>query len=171
MPAVAIDDGELVALLLTVTVPVNRPVDCGAKVTVRVPDWPAAIVAPFRPPLALNPLPLTDTAEMVTVELPVFFTLTVCVCFAPIASLPKLKLDDDSERLRVVVPPLPVNGTVSVASDAELLNTNPPLTLPVASGAKNTVKPVVAPGARVLGRLNADELKYGPFTVALEIVR
>jgi len=39
-----------VALLATVTVPLKAPVDFGAKMIFSVARWPAARVAPVRPP-------------------------------------------------------------------------------------------------------------------------
>ena len=63
--------GEFVALLLTVTLPVASPFAAGAKVMVKVVDWPALRMSPFAP-LALNPAPAIETCEMVILAFPAF---------------------------------------------------------------------------------------------------
>ena len=82
--------GELVALLVTVTLPERFPVVVGANVTLKEVDCPAARVTGCAEPLALNPAPLMLICETDTLELPVFARVTLCVPLAPIVMLPKL---------------------------------------------------------------------------------
>ena len=84
--------GEFVALLTTETLPVTLPAAVGANVTLRVAAWLAARVSGRVKPLPLNPAPETFTCEMVTLELPLFVSVTVCVLLVPTNTLPKLKL-------------------------------------------------------------------------------
>jgi hypothetical protein len=93
VPLMAIVAGELVALLVTVTEPVTLPVAAGAKVTFKAADCPAARTVLEETLLALKPAPKAVTPEIVTLELPVFLSVTPRVLVAPVSILPKLKLD------------------------------------------------------------------------------
>ena len=71
-------DGELVALLAIVTLaPLTAPPDVGANVTVSGTDCPGVRTVPFRIPLALNPVPVTVTLEIVTFAFPLLVTEVV----------------------------------------------------------------------------------------------
>src|SRR5437879_2132977 len=76
VPLMEIVAGELVALLATVTVPVTLPVDVGAKVTFKAADCPAARTVLEETLLELKPPPEVLTPEIVTLELPVFLSVT-----------------------------------------------------------------------------------------------
>ena len=67
-------------LELTVTLPLEEPVACGAKDTVKLVLWPAANVVGVVSPLRLNPVPLTAAWEMVTLVPPVLVILSEAVC-------------------------------------------------------------------------------------------
>ena len=108
LPETAIELGEFVALLAMLMFPVTLPVTCGANSTFNIADWPAAMVAPAKPLLTLNPLPLTLIEDTVTLELPLFVTVTPTVLITFSSSLPKFRLLLDSDRLRVVVLPVPL---------------------------------------------------------------
>lgn len=69
MPTSETLTGELVALLLIVTLPVSRPLDDGVKVVVKMVDWPGLKMSPLAP-LELNPAPAIATCEMVTIAFP-----------------------------------------------------------------------------------------------------
>src|SRR5882724_6448153 len=69
--------GEFVALLLTVMLPVALWASVGANATVSVTDWLGLKVVPPLTPLALNPVPVTVTLEIVTSEFPVFVRVVV----------------------------------------------------------------------------------------------
>lgn len=68
--------GEFVALLVTVTVPDTVTADVGVNITPSVADCPAPIVCPAVTPDELNPVPVTLTEVIVTVELPLFVSVT-----------------------------------------------------------------------------------------------
>src|SRR5437667_10549727 len=89
--------GELVALLVTVTLPERLPVVVGANVTLKEVDCPAARVTGSAKPVALNPAPLMLICETDTLELPVFARVTLCVPLAPVVMLPKLSEAGDAE--------------------------------------------------------------------------
>ena len=88
--------GELVALLVTVTLPERLPVVVGANVTLKEVDCPAARVTGSAKPVALNPAPLMLICETDTLELPVFARVTLCVPLAPEVMLPKLSEAGDA---------------------------------------------------------------------------
>jgi hypothetical protein len=75
-----------------VTDPLMVPVACGENETVNDADWPAASVNGTFRPLAVNPVPLTVTVEMLALEPPEFNTTAFCVCEVPTCTLPKLRL-------------------------------------------------------------------------------
>ena len=162
--------GELVALLVIVIFPLTLPVTCGAKTAFNWALWPAAMVAPATPPVALNPAPLTLTCETVKLELPVFFTVTVCVVVPPTTSFPKFKLLDERESVRVALAPVPVKAIVSVGFVPLLFSVTPPVTLPEAVGEKATVMLFVCAAANVTGTVMPLSLNPVPLTAALEIV-
>ena len=84
--------GEVVALLMTATLPVTLPVAAGAKVTFKVVVWPGVRVVPVGTPLALKPAPETLMFEIATLELPEFWRVTGRVLLALVFTFPKLKL-------------------------------------------------------------------------------
>lgn len=63
---------------VTVSVPLALPAEAGAKVTLKLALCPAASVAEVDP-LKVNPVPLTATLEMVTVEPPVLVTVSASI--------------------------------------------------------------------------------------------
>jgi hypothetical protein len=67
---------ELVALLVTVTLPIRIPEADGAKDTFKVAELPAANVKPEETPLALSPAPESVTFEMETLEAPLLVSIT-----------------------------------------------------------------------------------------------
>lgn len=171
VPATNTEFGELVALLIIVTVPVTLPVTVGAKTTFISAVCPAAIVAPTKPPLIPNPVPVIPTCEMVRLEFPVFFTATPRGIEPPTTSFPKFRLDVDSEMVRVALPPVPLKAMVYVGFEALLLIVTLPVTLPEAVGANATVKLFVPEAASVSGTVMPLILNPVPLTVALEIVK
>ena len=77
VPLSEIVAGELVALLVTVTLPERLPVVDGAKLTVSVTLWPAARVTAPEKPLTVNPAPVMAACEMVTPPVPLFVSAIV----------------------------------------------------------------------------------------------
>jgi hypothetical protein len=91
VPVRATVAGEPTALLAIEIDPVAPPAAVGENVVLKVALAPAATVI-GKLPLTLNPLP-EDVAELiVSVALPEFVKLTVCVPLAPTFTLPKLML-------------------------------------------------------------------------------
>lgn len=83
-------DGEFVALLLTVMLPLADPLADGANVEVNVVVWPGVRMIPLAL-LELKPAPATSTCEIVTSELPAFVSVTFCVPVLDTFTLPKFK--------------------------------------------------------------------------------
>jgi hypothetical protein len=90
VPLKVIVEGELVAVLTTVTLPGRLPVEVGANLTLSVADCPAARLRGSVIPLVLYPAPLTLICEMETLEFPVLEIVTLCVALVPVVRLPKL---------------------------------------------------------------------------------
>ena len=86
--------GEFVALLATETLPVTLAAPEGEKVAVKVAVCPRARMAPEEIPEALKPGPETVTFEIVTLEFPVFVSVTLCLLLLDTFRLPKLKEDE-----------------------------------------------------------------------------
>lgn len=120
VPVIEIVAGELVALLATVTPPVTLPVNDGAKVTFKVADCPGVSTVPEDTLLVLKPVPVALTLEMVTLELPEFFSVTPSVLLPLVSMFPKLKL------VGLTLSEAVAAFTVSVAA---LLVTLPPVLL------------------------------------------
>lgn len=64
-------------MLVTLTLPLTAPPELGANDTASGTDCPGVKTVPLIIPLALNPAPVTPTPEIVTLELPAFFTVVV----------------------------------------------------------------------------------------------
>ena len=81
-PASEIDIGEFAAVLITDALPVAFPATVGVNVTLKLAACPADSVTSGAEPLRLNPGTATLTCEMLTAELPVFVSVTLCVALA-----------------------------------------------------------------------------------------
>jgi hypothetical protein len=104
---------------------------------------------------------------MVRLEFPVFLIPTTSGIDPPTTSLPKLKLDVESDMMRVAEPPLPLSAAFKVGLDALLETVNVPVTLPVAVGAKFTVTLNVCPEEIVAGSVIELRLNPVPLTLTL----
>ena len=71
------------ALLETAIDPDRLPVAVGANVTPKELDWPAASVSGRVGVAAVKPEPVTVIAEILTLDVPVFEILAVCVALVP----------------------------------------------------------------------------------------
>ena len=94
-------EGEFVALLLMVTVPVTLPAAVGANTTFSTADLLGANTWLGLIPLVLNPAPVTLTAEIVTFEFPVLVTVTLSELLVFTFTLPKPRLDGFTDRENV----------------------------------------------------------------------
>src|ERR1700693_4076397 len=84
-------DGELVALLLTVILPLAAPLAEGANVEVSVLVCPGVRVMPLAP-VELKPAPATTTCAIVTLEFPALVMVMFCALLLDTFTLPKFKL-------------------------------------------------------------------------------
>ena len=136
------DAGELVALLTTETLPVAAPVTEGSKLTVKVANCPGASDEGAGIPLAVNPLPVTLTCEMLTEVLPVFVKVTALeLLVVPTRIFPKFKLLALGESCNVCAVPAPLSAIFALGVFAALLRTvTLPVALPPVSGEKETAR-------------------------------
>lgn len=163
--------GELVALLVTVTLPETLPVAVGANATVKEVDWLAARVRGSPSPVTLKPLPVTLSFERVTLALPLLLSVTVCVALEPVVTLPKLSEVGEAEIWRTCATPVPDSGTDTDAVGELFPSVSVPENVPAAVGAKLTVHAAEPPAATVSGTVRPDKEKPVPDTVAWETVR
>jgi len=170
VPVSPAEFGELVALLINVTVPRTIPVAFGANTTFNSAVCPAATVLPLTPLVTLNPVPVTLIWEMVRLEFPVFLIASCSGLVPPTISFPKFRLEEPSEIVLVALAPVPLNAMVYVAFVALLLMVTVPVTLPEADGPNATVKLDVCPADSVLGKEIPLSLNPVPLTVMLEMV-
>ena len=84
--------GELVALLVTVTLPVTLAAVAGVKVTFNVAVCAGVKICPVVTPLAVNPAPEMLTLETVTFEFPAFVNVTLSMLLLPMLTFAKPKL-------------------------------------------------------------------------------
>jgi hypothetical protein len=83
---------ELVALLVTVTVPGRLPAAAGVKVTFSVATCPGVTICPVLTPLAAYPAPEMLTPETVTFEFPALVKVTLRMLLLPRLTFAKFKL-------------------------------------------------------------------------------
>ena len=158
--------GELVALLMIVTLPVAAPVDVGAKLTVNLADCPDVKVVFDATPLALYPGPEAVTCEIVMLEFPVFVTVMFCELVLPGGTFPKLRLVGFKVKISAVDTPVPLSGMERGEAGALLARLIPPLVFPVVFGAKETLNVVLPLGVMVVGMVSPEMLKPAPDTPA-----
>jgi hypothetical protein len=143
--------GESVALLVMATpAPLTVPAVVGAKVTVRVADWPGVSTVPLEIPLALNPAPVTVTPEIVMFELPLFVTDVVSELSVPSPTLPKDKLDGLAPSDGAAMAPVPDRLMTSGDGVPFVMSVILPFTVVAEDGVKTALKLVFAPAAIVV---------------------
>jgi hypothetical protein len=95
--------------------PLTMPLDCGAKIVVRVMLWFGLSVSGGTSPLMLNPVPDTIARKIVRLSFPVLFSTTDCDVVLPSGTLPKFTEEG-----------LAVSCAVAVAANRKILKkTNP----------------------------------------------
>ena len=156
--------GELVALLVTETVPEKVAADAGVNFTASVAVCPAPIDSPFAAPDALNPAPVTFTVPIVTVELPPLVSTTFCELLLPTVTFPNATPFVLAVSDIVVATPVPESGIAVGEVAALLVSDIDPETAPAPVGANATLKVVFPPLAIVAG--NASPLMLNPVPVA-----
>jgi len=154
---------------LIVSVPLAAPAAVGANITLNVALCPAVIVAGRLGPVKLNPLPLADALETVTLTPPVLVIVTGTVLLVPTVTFPKLTLlgfavSEPAAR------PVPDNEMLSGELDPSDTMATEPLTAPALAGIKFTVKVTLWFAFRVTGRLSPLIEKPAPLAVACEML-
>jgi hypothetical protein len=143
-------DGEVDAFETIAMLPLAAPGVSGVKVVEKVKLCPAVRVRGVLKPLMPNPVPLKVTFEMMTLEPPELIKAAVCVPVLPTCTVPKLTgpaLRDPGAT------PTPDRGMVSVDAGLLVVIARFTLLLPAAWGENTTLNEVLAPAARVSGRL------------------
>ncbi len=170
VPESAIVWGEFDALLAIVTEPVTVPPVVGAKVTFSVALWFGVRINPAFTPESLNPAPVTLIAEIVTFELPVFFSETFCESLAFKVTFPNATLEGLAVRPAVAAAPVPVNARARGEFGALLEREIEPVTAPAAVGPNATLNDADWPGCTVNGVVRPVTLKPVPVTLYDETV-
>jgi hypothetical protein len=115
--------------------------------------------------------PVAFTADMVTLEFPVFVKEELKSELLPTLTLPKLRLGVLKVNSCVPASPDPLNAIVSVELGALLVSEIEPVTAPAVPGAKTALNVVLEPAGIVIGALRPLMLNPVPTTVAFEITR
>lgn len=98
--------------------------------------------------MTLKPAPVTLAAEILTLDPPVFDTVSVCVWLPPTVTVPRFMLLGAAVRVPGVIP-VPLSDTFTVGLEAFELMASVELNAPAAVGVNETVKFTAAPGDRV----------------------
>ena len=166
---------SLVALLITLIVPLAAPEAVGFSEAVRLALLPAARVNGAEIPETVIPAPEAVTDETVTDELPEFAILMVWVVAVPVGTLPKTTLGGVAVRVEpveveVAAVPVPLHPIASEESVALLLMVNAPEAFPAAAGLKIALRLALAPAERVKGRETAESESPAPVIETAETV-
>jgi hypothetical protein len=162
--------GEPLALLTTVTVPASLPAAVGAKFTSKVRLCFGVSVAGVLAPLKLKPAPLSPICVICTVPFPEFVTVTGSVEELPVFTFPKVTSDVLNESANVAATPVPLRLTTAGEFGALLATVRLPFTAPADCGANSTLKLLVWPAAKEIGRASGPMLYPLPPTLAWVIV-
>src|SRR5258708_2478208 len=108
---------------------------------------------------------------MLTLELPVLVSVTLCAALLPTVTSPKLRLVGLALSCKVAATPVPLSGMFAGEPGALLTSETPPVTPPGFTGENATLKLVLWLGARVRGIVNPLNANPLPETVACEIER
>ena len=114
-------------------------------------------------------MPLAVTAVRLTDVPPVLVTVSCKLLLLPTGTLPKVRLDGDSERVPAVTP-VPAKAAVSAPLFVEEVTESVPVAEPAEAGVNTTEKFATCPGASVNGTEIPDSENPAPDTVAAEIV-
>ena len=153
---------------VTVTVPLALAADNGAKVTLKVALCPAESVAGVEIPVTPKPVPLTPTCDMVSVDPPVFVTVSDNTCLLPTVTVPKFRLVGFDPSAPWVTP-VPDNCRDSEGFGASEVIVTLPLALPAVSGENVAVNVVLCEALRANGVVMPLNLNPVPLTEACEM--
>src|SRR5947207_4288789 len=160
--------GEFDALLRKVRLALVAPLALGVKVTVKVADWPTAIVFGRVIPESTNSL-LLLLPEVTVTDAPVAVRLPGSGRPTPTVTVPKLSVRGATVSWPCAVP-VPVMPMLRVEFVASEITARFPLTAPVPVGANLAVNVTLWPALRVVGRVRPVIEKPVPVTFACEIV-
>ena len=161
VPDRAIVKVELEASETMVTEPVALPAACGAKLTVNVVLCEGLSVSGVVRPVNPKPAPLTEACETETGDPPMLVSVTVCVCWLPTVTLPKVSLAGLRESCPELVAAVPVPVRLRVVVfEASLVMVTDALKAPTVSGQNVRLTVVLCPDASVSGRLGEVREKY-----------
>ena len=122
-------------MLDTVIVPVALPAAAGLKITPNVRLCPAVRVTGVPAPVRVNPAPLSVICKTVTLALPEFFTVTLCVDDEPVFTFPKPRLVVLNVSNCVAAIPVPLRLITAGELGALLTMVTLPLAVPADVGA------------------------------------
>jgi hypothetical protein len=131
--------GEFVALLITEIDPLTAPAAVGEKTVLNVVVEPAAIVTGTVRLVTLKPVPEVVIFEILTLVLPVFVSVTVCVLLLPRFTFPKLRVVVLAESCNAPATPVPLIAMVLGELGALLTNETLPVTAPALAGENATL--------------------------------
>ena len=171
VPVSGIDKLGFEAFDVTVTVPVNVPVDVGANFTVKVVLCPDVNVTGGVIPEMLNPVPDAPTAEIVALAPPVFLIVSVWLELCPTVMFVKVKLVGDAVSTAAAATAVPVKGIAKLGFEASDVTVTVPLNVPAEVGANFTVNVVLCPAVSVTGGVIPETLNPVPDAATAEIVR
>lgn len=173
VPLKLIVNGDPLALLVTVTVPVALPTAVGVNFAVKLRVWEAATVAGVLTPVKLNPVPLTAMLETVAAAFPVFVRVICWVALLLVETLPKFTLAGLALNCPTAVDdPVPAKVTTAVGVVGSLLViVRLPDTAPASVGLNVKVTGAFCPALMVLGVVMPLIPKSAPESVRSEIVK
>jgi hypothetical protein len=140
------------------------PLACGVKVTVKVADCPAAIVAGSEMPESTNSLLLRPADETVT-EAPLAVRLPLSAELDPSVTLPKLRLVGETAKVPAAFP-VPESAMLSGELEAFETTDKLPLAAPALVGIKVAVKVTLWFVVSVTGKVNPLMEKAAPVRFA-----
>jgi hypothetical protein len=159
--------GEFGALLVTVTLPVTAPADCGRNCTLKLLDCPAPNEIGSAKVPRLKPVPLALTWVIESVPVPLFVSWIVCVLETPTVTLPKLALA--GVIVSAGCKPVPLTAITALAP-CEVDTVTFPVTFSDAVGLNETFSVVLCPAVSVSGVVTPLSVKSLALTVTPEIV-
>ena len=122
VPVTGTVNGELLALLVTVTLPDALPAVVGANTTLRIALAAAFTIMGVVIPFTANPVPVAAMFVIWTATVPVLVNVMCCVVLLPVLTLPKLtEVGLACNCPNGAVDPVPANATLVVGLTGSLL--------------------------------------------------
>lgn len=170
LPVIGIVMFASLAVLTTAMLPDAVPDVVGANCAVKLADCPAAMVSGAVKPITLNPVPVAVAWFTVTLALPEFCKVIVCVPLLETATLPKFTLPGFAVSVEVADTALPINVTTCGEPGALSVNVMLPVAAPAVVGANCTLNEIDWPPEIVFGSESPDIPNWLPLSVARLIV-